>query len=412
MKRLQQADKFLGLLACAALQPLRLLRTRPRRTSEPPTVLLVKFWGIGSLQLLTPAVSVLRRDHPRARLVLLTLRQNEEFARGLRVFDEVITLEVRVAHGPRGWWKLLARIVALVAALRRQRFERVYDFEFFTRFSAVVSILSGAGTIAGFAAPGVWRGAFHTHTVHFNRYWHVSRNFRALAGGECGEEIEALTPFPTRLEDALALEQRLEGAGLPAGRPIAVLNANAGSLALERRWPAASFAALARRLALEDGTPVVFVGSKEEKAYVSAIARAAGPTPRGLLVDLCGELAIGELAALLERAAVHVTNDTGPMHLGAALGTPTVALFGPETPVMYGPVGRRSIALWSPPPCSPCINVHDNKVLNCVRGVPECLTNLSVDLVLSEARQRLGDEVLAASRRPPPAARLAEGASA
>lgn len=412
MKRLQQADKFLGLLACAALQPLRLLRASPRHSSTPPAVLLVKFWGIGSLQLLTPAVSVLRRDLPRTRLVLLTLRQNEEFARGLRVFDEVMTLDVRVSHGPRGWWKLLGRIGALVATLRRERFDRVYDFEFFTRFSAVVSLASGAGTIVGFAAPGVWRGGFHTHTIHFNRYWHVSRNFRALAGDERGEEIESLTPYPTRRRDALALDERLERAGVPAGRPIAVLNANAGSLALERRWPAASFATLARRLALEDGTPVVFVGSEEERTYVAGIARAAGPAPRGLLVDLSGELTIGELAALLDCAGVHVTNDTGPMHLGAALGTPTVALFGPETPVMYGPVGRRSIALWRPPPCSPCINVHDNKVLNCVRGVPECLTNISVDLVLSEARARLGDEVLAASRRPFVAARIPEGASA
>jgi heptosyltransferase-2 len=100
------------------------------------------------------------------------------------------------------------------------------------------------------------------------------------------------------------------------------------------------------------------------------------------------------------------------MHLGAALGTPTVALFGPETPVMYGPIGRRSIALWRPPPCSPCINVHDNKVLNCVRGVPECLTNIPVGLVLDETRARLCDEVLVASRRPGHLTLAAEEASA
>ncbi|MFN0006483.1 MAG: glycosyltransferase family 9 protein [Planctomycetota bacterium] len=412
MKRLQQADKFLGLLACAALQPLKLLRARRPRASSPEKVLLVKFWGIGSLQLLTPAVSTLRRDLPRARLVLLTLRQNEDFARGLRVFDEVMALDVRVSHGPRGWWKLFGRFAALVSSLRRERFDRVYDFEFFTRFSAVISLATGAGTVVGFAAPGLWRGGFHTETIHFNRYWHVSRNFRALAGGENGEEIDMLTPYPTCRKEALALDERLERAGVPAGRPIAVLNANAGSLALERRWPPASFATLARRLALEDGTPVVLVGSEEEKAYVAAIARAVGPAPRGLLVDLSGQLTIGELTALLARAAVHVTNDSGPMHVGAALGTPTVALFGPETPVMYGPVGRRSIAIWRPPPCSPCINVHDNKVLNCVRGVPECLTNIPVDLVLSEARERLADDVLVVSRDPLVAAHFAEEASA
>jgi ADP-heptose:LPS heptosyltransferase len=412
MKRLQQADKLLGLLACAALQPLRLLRPRSRRASEPLAVLLVKFWGIGSLELLTPAVAVLRRDLPRAKLVLLTLEQNAEFARGLGVFDEVLTLDVRAPNGPGGWWTLLRRILAIVRTLRRERFDRVYDFEFFTRFSALVSLAAGAARSVGFAAPGVWRGGFHSETIQFNRYWHVARNFRALAGGECGEDVDALTPFPVRGAEAAALERRLARAGVPTGRSLAVLNPNAGSLALERRWPPASFAALARRLAVEDGTPVVLIGSSEEREYVAGIARAVGAVPRGLLVDFSGELSIGELSALLARAGVHVTNDSGPMHLGAALGAPTVGLFGPETPVMYGPIGRRSIALWRPPPCSPCINVHDNKVLNCVRGVPECLTNIPVDLVLAEARERLRDEVLAASRRPVAAPLVSEGASA
>jgi heptosyltransferase-2 len=82
------------------------------------------------------------------------------------------------------------------------------------------------------------------------------------------------------------------------------------------------------------------------------------------------------------------------MHIGAALGTPTLGLFGPETPVMYAPIGARTSALWRPPVCSPCINVHDNKVANCVRGHPECLTNLSVEEVHEELRLLLWDGVL------------------
>jgi ADP-heptose:LPS heptosyltransferase len=386
MHRLQSADKFLGALACFLLQPLRLLRSRARATPPPRKILLVKFWGIGSLQLLTPAVAALRRDFPEARLCLLTLRPNEEFARGLRVFDEVRTLDVRAASGARGWCTIFGRIARLVLSLRRARFDRVHDFEFFTRFSALVSLASGARETVGFAAPGVWRGGFHERTVPFNRYWHVARNFRALAGGEDGEEVGSLSPFPLLADDLASVRAKLARAGVPPDRPIAVLNPNAGVLALERRWPAASFAALARRLCLEDGTPVVFIGSAEEREYVADIVRSVGRVPGGLLVDLSGELSIGELAALLAGAGTHVTNDSGPMHIGAALGTPTVALFGPETPVMYAPIGRRAVALWRPPPCSPCINVHENKVLNCVRGIPECLTNISVDTVCAAVR--------------------------
>lgn len=393
MQRLQVADKFLGALACVLLQPLRLVRVGRRSPSAARRILLVKFWGIGSLQLLTPAVAALRRDLPEARLTLLTLRPNEEFARGLGVFDDVRTLDVRAASGApssaTGWCRLFLRIARLVLALRRARFDRVYDFEFFTRFSALVSLASGAPETFGFSAPGVWRGSFHARTVPFNRYWHVARNFRALAGGEDGEEVRSLSPYPLLADDQASVLGMLERAGVPGDRPIAVLNPNAGVLALERRWPAASFVALARRLCLEERIPVVFVGSDEEREHVAAIVRATGSVPGGLLTDLSGRLSIGELAALLARAGTHVTNDTGPMHIGAALGAPTVALFGPETPVMYAPIGRRVFALWKPPSCSPCINVHENKVLNCVRGIPECLTNISVDSVFAAARTQL-----------------------
>jgi heptosyltransferase-2 len=72
------------------------------------------------------------------------------------------------------------------------------------------------------------------------------------------------------------------------------------------------------------------------------------------------------------------------MHLAAASGTPTLGLFGPETPVMYGPIGTRSKALYRPPACSPCINVHENKVVSCFRGRPECLLAIDVEEALGE----------------------------
>src|SRR5262245_40342470 len=108
MQRLQRADKVLGLAACVLLQPLRWLRREDDESREPGLSLLIKFWGIGSLQLLTPAVRVLRRTHPRSRLTLLTLSENETFARGLGVLDDVVTLDVRTGSSLRGWIAIFA----------------------------------------------------------------------------------------------------------------------------------------------------------------------------------------------------------------------------------------------------------------------------------------------------------------
>jgi ADP-heptose:LPS heptosyltransferase len=387
MHSLQAADRALGRAACVALQPLRWKRALRRRKPRAARVLLIKFWGVGSLELLTPAVRTLRRRHPSASLTLLSLSPNAAFAEGLGIFDHVMPFDVATPSWPR----MLGRILELVRDLRRNRFDIVYDFEFFTRFSAVISLLSGAALTRGFAAPTVWRGGFHAETVPFNRYWHVARNFRCLAGGESGVDVEPedLASFLVQPEHRLEAATALFGAGVGADGPLIILNPHAGTLSLERRWPPDRFAELARRLVLEHGARVVLIGAGSERAWTSEVVALAGELPEGRLADLAGRLSIGGLHALLDAADAFVSNDSGPMHLGAALGTPTIGLFGPETPVMYRPLGTRASFLYDPPACSPCINVHDNKLAVCWRGRAECLMNLSVDRVLQQVRGEL-----------------------
>jgi ADP-heptose:LPS heptosyltransferase len=121
------------------------------------------------------------------------------------------------------------------------------------------------------------------------------------------------------------------------------------------------------------------------------------------VVSTAGELSAGMLAALLARAELVVSNDSGPMHLAAALGAPTVGLFGPETPVMYAPLGVQAVTLYRPPPCSPCINVHDNKVASCIWGEPQCLVNVPVQEVLDAARAVRRGEAFELTPSPVPA---------
>ena len=387
MQRLQRADKLLGALAFIALQPLRWLRDRADADRDPARVLVIKFWGIGSIQLLTPAVECLRRRHPDARIELLTLSQNARFAEGLGLFDQVRTLDVSGVSWPR----LVTRILGLVERLRAERYDLVYDFEFFTRFSAVVSLLTGAPRTRGFSSPSVWRGGLHTETVPFNRYWHVARNFRCLAGGENGVAVQPgdVRAFEPTEADRAELDTALTGAGLLREGPLVVVNPNAGSLSLERRWPRERFAELVSELIRVDGARVVLVGAPGEREWTGGVTALLADLPSGRFANLCGELSIGSLHALLARAALFVGNDSGPMHLAAATGAPTIGLFGPETPHMYAPLGPRVRALYEPPPCSPCINVHDNKVSSCIHGRPECLMNISVEAVTGEARSQL-----------------------
>ncbi len=385
IQRLQLVDRLLGPLVLLVLQPWRLLRrlSRRERDAAPERVLLIKFWGIGSLQLLTPAVAALRATHPGARLELLTLAENGDFAVGLGVFDEVLRLDVRCSS----WTQIAHRILRLIFELRDRSYCRIVDFEFFTRFSVAVAFLASAQHSTGFRTASVWRGKLHTTGVTFNRYWHVARNFRALAGGEDGHEVNAteVQAFEPTSEDRAKLASKLTTVD-----DYVVFNVNAGRLSLERRWPREDYIALARRLFAETELNLVLVGATSERGYVAEITTALASHTRRVN-DLAGALSLGELAALLEGAALLVSNDSGPMHIAAALGTPTLGLFGPETPQMYAPLGLRARALYRPTVCSPCINVHQNKVSTCVRGRPECLTNLQVDYVWECALAELSE---------------------
>jgi len=385
MQALQRVDSALGGLACALLQPLRWLPARPQ---EHPSrkVLAMKFWGLGSLQLLTPAVASLRRKHPFAELTFLTLESNRDFVERLGVFDRVLTLDVRGA----GWVGLALRIRKLLAELRSYDYDIVYDFEFFTRFSAIVALATGAPRRHGFESEKVWRGSFHTDRFNFNRYWHVARNFRVLAGGENGMNVTAHDTKPLRFDerDEARAFDVLTGCGVDPDAGFAVLNVNAGELSLERRWPPSMFIELAQRLIAEQDWSIALIGSRSEFEYTEAIRVRIG-SPR--VGNLAGKLGTPELAAVLAQAAVVVSNDSGPMHVAAAMGAPTLGLFGPETPVMYGPIGLRARALYRPPPCSPCINVHDNKRSSCIFGEPQCLVGLSVEEV-HEAAVALADD--------------------
>ena len=381
LSTLQRVDRDLGPLVCGALQPLRWLRGRRDPDAPVRSILAVKFWGIGSLVLLGPALRALRARHPGARLDLLTLEGNAPLARLLPILDGV--LPVSLEGGPA---RITRNLAALFLRLRRRRYDLLVDFEFFSRFSAILAFLSGARRTAGFWAPNAYRGDLHDDRVPFNRYWHVTRNFRALAGAP---EEPVLAPDLVRpvlgaaaRARASALEAEL---GVGEDRPLILLNPNAGDLALERRWPAEHFAALADRFAPE--AALAWIGAPSERPYVESIrARMARPPAS---TNLAGALSIEELLALLERAALLVTNDSGPLHLASALGAPTVALFGPETPVMYGPLSPGAVTFYRPPPCSPCINVHENKMHACYFSRAECLVRILPEEVLAACRELL-----------------------
>ncbi len=173
--------------------------------------------------------------------------------------------------------------------------------------------------------------------------------------------------------EALARVEALVGEGAGEG-PLVVLHPVAKWDS--KLWPTSHWAGLARELAAR-GARLALSGSADDRPTTRAIARAAGVE----LLDLAGRLSLKELAALLGRADLLVSTDTGVMHLGAAVGCRVVALFGPTAPWRTGPYGTGHRVLQPSLECAPCFRRECDD--------PRCLRELTPERVLSEVEQAL-----------------------
>lgn len=392
-------DRHIGSLLCALLLGWK-KALRTRRTSLAPEdvekVLLLKMWGMGSIVLTSPLMEAVRARYPRARVDFLSLSENRAIVEMYPGIERVFTIDLR-----RGVLAFLIDAVRVVGTIRRERYDLLLDLEFFTRFSAVFSFLANPRRSHGFSAKGRWRGKLHDVEVPFNAYNHVALNFLDLLRGDPMDPVDAESvsgpeslPLLASSEASWQSCRRLlsQHPAWREGDPIVVVNPNAGDMALERRWPMDQVAELLRRLCDRGRVNVVTIGSPAESAYVESVVNASGAESR--IANLAGKIDIGELVGLLSHAAVVVTNDSGPLHIASAAGASSVALFGPETPTLYGPLrsrpGQRHVVHHLKLACSPCMFVHDNKVLSCWFAQARCMTGIGPADVFASVEALLG----------------------
>jgi heptosyltransferase-3 len=351
----------------------------PRRAAaatDPRRILLVKFWGLGNLVLLLPVFRALRTRYPAAEIRLLTLARNEELLEGVGDIDGTLLV-------PEG--RLGGIAFGFLARLREARAwgpDLVVDFEQFSRASAVFAFLCGAPLAVGLDAAR--RGGLYHVRVPLDPTRHASRTFLALARA-AGAAAEGAPPLPPPVlpADRARAAALLEAAGAGNG-PILVLHPGSGDNFLGRRWAAENFAHLADRLLDRFGGVAVVTGTGAEAGVVARVRESSSRPDR--MHAVAGLLRVRELAALCERADLVVSNDTAPVHLASALGRPVLALYGPNTPVLYGPLSRGSVAFWHRTPCSPCLT-HDNHRSSLCR-MPVCIRSVGVEEV-AEAAERI-----------------------
>lgn len=368
-------DRKIGIPLCmgaALLQkvsPRRWLgRKRARQAmAAPRKILLMKWVGFGNLILASPAVAALRGKFPGAEITFVTISANRGLLERYPMVDRVHYFNVT------GMRSVVRETLRLLRFMYRERFDMVIDFEQFSRYSALIAGLGNAPVRVGFSTAGQHRHGVYSHPVEYRDGVHMADVFCDLARAVgCAVRPEALVPSTLTPDDLARAESFLEGEGL-LDKPFVVIHPGTGDNAPQRRWPVERFAELADQIIRDSGMAVVFSGSPREKELVDAVRSKMTASAS----STAGRLSLSAFAALLQSAQMIVCADTGPVHLAAALQVPAVAFYGPNDPVLYGPVGPQNTVLYRNLPCSPCITNFNDKCTNCPHG--NCIQGITVE---------------------------------
>ncbi|MFH1870655.1 MAG: glycosyltransferase family 9 protein [Pseudomonadota bacterium] len=383
-------DRWLGVPLCFLLSLGA--RWRNRRASSaagarPRRVLCIQLAEMGSLVLAAPAVHWLQARGVQPWFVSFARNGDCLAVAGLASVDRVFLWRTQSP------WIFAADFLRFLRWTWTLRFDAAIDFEPCSRFSALLGWLAGARLRAGYTHAGAYRGRLHSLPVPYRSDRHMSENCLALAAALLPNEVP---PQPVQAEQAWrARLPAMTGATAVAGGErvrvvlakcfpggsgvLLLLNPNAGDLLPQRRWPLQRYIELARRL-LERHPQLCIgiIGAPAEAATVQAMATAVA-SPR--CASLAGALSVVELPALFAQTRLLVSNDSGPAHVASLTQTPSLVLFGPETPLLYRPLGQAR-ALYAGLPCSPCIRVASQRRSSCDNNL--CMQAISVESVLAE----------------------------
>jgi len=374
------------------------------RRREFRKILLIKLSAVGDVVHTLPVLNKLRRRYPSAQIDWLVTPAIGELLRHHPALNNVIDFE-RDTSAPPWAWSALTSYAWLAAKLRPTGYDLAIDLHSQVR-SAFLAFVTGAPVRIGFdkERPEVWansrkvtddfrkhawqgarEGAWLFYTrriplptmdVHVIDHYQSVGDFLGFAPGPTDFSFRVPQAAHERV-DTLLCER-----GFGSARPVII--APRGNWET-KRWPDEKSAEVARHF-LKRGDPVVLVGAPRERHVGEAIARLAPG-----VVDLTGQTALSELAALISRAAICIAHDSGPMHLAVALGRPVVALFGPSDEVWAGPYHRDNAVARLSLPCSPC---YLRRLKSCTHG-HICMEELPAQAVIERAESILATTTLA-----------------
>lgn len=314
-------------------------------------ILLIRLSSLGDIVLTTPVIRAVRAHFPESYIAMLVGKQSAEVLRENPHLDEVITFD-RLAKD-----KDTGEVLRTVRILRERKFTLAIDLQRKFRTALLMylgGVVTRVGNTSGLCTVRVPEEGNKHATAHYFDLLHA-------VGIPAVDQKPELFLSTSECRDAT---QRFDAAGVTqSGLKVGFFPGAGWKL---REWMPERFAAIGDRLVERFNADVLIFGGPKESELVRTVTNLM----KARAIPFAGNLQIRELAACIEKCDLFLTNDTGPMHIAAAVGTPTVSLFGPGNHIRFQPIGELHQIIRHDVPCSPCKQFTDKCQDNiCMKGI-------------------------------------------
>jgi heptosyltransferase-2 len=349
---------------------------------EQQKILVLRYRFIGDTILTVPFLRNLRRARPDARITWVVAPGSAEVVKGIPYVDELLYWDPVTIHADsRGGHRTLKSRLDFVRELRRRKFDTAYVLKR-SFSSAILAFLSGARRRIGFNTEG--RGFLLTKRVPYQPTQHEVLSFLDVLAADgipiVDDYLESWSS-PAEMQaahDLLVAAGWVEGQRLLAIHPFGAIH--------QKTWPMERFAQAAAIVSERYGLVPIVLGAPQDQGQFAEQRHLFPATT----IDLVGRCDLRTTMAVLNRfTTCFLGNDSGVMHLAAAAGVPLVALFGPTSPVRFGPWGARTEVVYSSFPCSPCRQKYFTECEPAPSGKPACVDCIPVESVVETCARLL-----------------------
>ena len=395
----RRIDRFIGMPLCAIASGLLRVGWKTRNVPQLiRRVLFIELSEMGSAILAEPAMRKIR-ERTNAELFFVIFQRNAASLELTGTITEQNVFKIRDESFLTLFWDTIKFLVWT----RKHKIDTVVDIELFSRYTALLTGLSGCSRRAGFYRfhnEGHYRGEMLTHRVAYNPHIHIAKNFIAQINALLS--VAPTTPYSKTIIQDAELEFALVSPAAHAIDAIArkisevaptfelarkrlvLINPGGNQFIPQRRWMPERFVELIGRvIGAHEDVLVLITGAANELEFCAAIAANINH-PR--CITFAGQSTIAELPALYALSSLIVTSDSGPAHFAAACRLPTVVLFGPETPKLYKPLGNADV-IYAELACSPCVSAQNHRRTPCTDNV--CMKAITVDEVFGSVARIL-----------------------